>query len=129
MEETQVDSIKNALTIQDQYCTLLNLQDAGTSLSPSLTIKNGVKYGSIVITTSSTYNGTTGTIALQGSNDNSNFQAVLQDDNATAMSFTPAASSTYTFLLKAVLFKYYKLVYTKGDASAGTITSNFIGKI
>ncbi len=115
--------------MQDQYQTILNAVLGNTSVTTSFSINDGVKQGSIMITTSSAYNGTTGTAVLNGSNDNTNFQAVLQDDNSTAMSFTLTVSQNSTFLLKRVLYKYYQLVYTKGNASAGTLTVNFIGKI
>lgn len=116
--------------MQDDSATIFNAADAATTAtSGTITIASGVNIGSIAIVTNSAFNGTTSTMALQGSNDNSNWAQVLQDDNATSMSFTlAAASSTYTFLLKAIFFKFYRLVYTKGDASAGTITANYTGK-
>ncbi len=129
---TQSNSITktNKLPItSNQEVVLFNSAPAATSASNIVVVDNGVLIGSIQIATDSAYNGTTATMALQGSNDNVSYGAILQDDNSTAMSFTlGAASSTYTFILKAVCYKYYKVVYTKGDASAGVLTVNFIGK-
>ncbi len=115
---------------QDQYTTVLNGASAASSISPSFRIEDGVKQGSVMVTTSSTYNGTTGTIALKGSNDNSNFQTVLQNDGTTPMSITMATgANNNTFEIERVLYKYYQIVYTKGDATLGTLTGNFNGKI
>lgn len=117
------------MTNDDQYNTLLNAVTAATSVSPSFTVQDGVDSGSIQITTSSTFNGSTSTAVLKGSNDNSNFTQVYQSDGTTAMSFTLAAASTnYSWLMGRVLYKFYQLVYTKGDATLGTVTANFIGK-
>jgi hypothetical protein len=113
----------------DYSCTMFNAAAGGTTAnSTTATIADGVKIGSIEIVTNSAYNGTTGTAVLQGSNDNTTFATVKQDDNTTDMSFTLAVSSTYTWYLKAVLFKFYRIVYTKGDATLGTITANLVGK-
>lgn len=112
----------------DYYCTMFNAAAGGTTAnSITATVADGVKYGSITIITSSAYNGTTGTAVLQGSNDNSTFQGVLQDDNTTAMSFTLATNSTYLWELKIVAFKFYRIVYTKGDSTLGTLTVNMRG--
>lgn len=113
----------------DYYCTMFNAAAGGTTAnSTTATVADGVKIGSIEIVTNSAYNGTTGTAVLQGSNDNSTFATVKQDDNTTDMSFTLATNSTYTWYLKAVLFKFYRIVYTKGDATLGTVTANLVGK-
>lgn len=107
---------------------MFNAAAGGTTAnSTTATIADGVKIGSIEIVTSAAYNGTTGTAVLQD-NDNTTFATVKQDDNTTDMSFTLAVSSTYTWYLKAVLFKFYRIVYTKGDATLGTITANLVGK-
>lgn len=115
---------------KDQMGIMLNAVPANADLTSNyLTMDDGVLIGSIEVTTSATFNGTTSTVTLQGSNDNVTFATVLQDDLTTSMAFTlNAASSTYTWYLKAVLFKYYKIVYAKGDASAGSVSANFIGK-
>lgn len=113
----------------DYYSTMFNAAPGGTTATSNVSIvDDGVKIGSIEIVTNAAYNGTTGTAVLQGSNDNVTYATVKQDDNSTDMSFTLATASTYTWYLKAVLFKYYKVVYTKGDATLGTITVNMIGK-
>lgn len=113
----------------DYFSTMFNAALGNvTATSAASNVADGVKIGSIEVETDSNYNGTTGTVVLQGSNDNVKYATVKQDDNTTDMSFTIATNSTYTWYLKAVLFKYYQIVYTKGDASAGTFTANFIGK-
>lgn len=112
----------------DYFSTMLNSASGGTTITTdSSTVADGVKYGSITVITNSTYDGTTGTVVLQGSNDNSTFQGVLQDDNTTAMSFTLATNSTYLWELKIVAFKFYRIVYTKGNATIGTVTANMRG--
>lgn len=118
-----------ARLLGDYYDTMFAGVAGGTTVTSNASIvADGVKTGSIDIVTNSAYNGTTGTAVLQQSNDNTNWAGVLQDDNVTACSFTLATASTYTWQLKAVLFKYYRIVYTKGDATLGTVTANFIGK-
>ncbi len=113
----------------DYFCTMFNSATGGTTAnSTTATVADGVKCGSIQIVTDSAYNGTSGTAVLQASNDNVNFATVKQDDNTTDMSFTLATASIYSWYLKAVLFKFYRISYTKGDASTGTITANFVGK-
>ena len=117
---------------QDDQFTFFNGAAGGTNAnSGMLTVAAGVKSGSIMISTNSAYDGTTGTVVLQGSNDGgTTWAGVLQDDNATAMSFTLAAgANTDTFQLKRVLFKFYRLVYTAGNATLGTVTANYVGKI
>lgn len=111
----------------DQNKTLMNGTSLATTANFDFTIEDGVERGSIHIVTDSDFNGTTSTLALQASNDNSNWAIVYQDDNVTAMSFTLAASSNYSFLLKGVFYQFYRLVYTKGNASAGTAVANFRG--
>lgn len=112
---------------EDQFKTIM-AAPGGTTANFSWTIQDGVKIGSICISTNSAYDGTTGTAVLQACNDNTNWAGVLQDDNSTAMSFTLATASTYTWELKSVSRKYYRIVYTKGNATDGTITADFIGK-
>lgn len=88
-----------------------------------------VKVGSIVVSTPSTFNGTTTTVTLQASNDNITWFGVVQDDNTTPMSFTlSSGANTAEWQLKAVLFRTYRIVYVHGDASAGTWSAVFIGK-
>ncbi len=113
----------------DYFSTMLPSVPGGTTVTSAASIvADGVKIGSIEIVTNSAYDGTTGTAVLQGSNDNVTYATVKQDDNTTDMSFTLATASTYTWYLKAVLFKYYKIVYTKGNTNTGTVTANMIGK-
>ncbi len=121
------DQLRTVLS--DLVWPMLNAVPGGTTVtSDALSMSDGVKFGSIVIATDASYNGTTGTAVLQGSNDGASWPGVLQDDNTTAMSFTLATASTYTWQLKTVLFRFYRIVYTHGDASAGTVTANFVGK-
>lgn len=113
----------------DEIFFMINSAPADTSANfdtPSLS--DGLIHGNIQTITSSTFNGTTSTLALQGSNTGTNWSTIYQDDGTTAVSFTLATNSTYNVLLKRILYKYYRFVYTKGNASAGTITSTFVGK-
>ncbi|MCC7514534.1 MAG: hypothetical protein IT212_07560 [Bacteroidia bacterium] len=129
MESALGKALKVVVDNSDYYSTMLNGVAGDTTVTSGVsTIPNGVKIGSIEIVTNSAYNGTTGTATLQGSNDNSTFATVKQDDNSTDMEFTLATASTYTWYLKAVLFKYYRIAYAKGNASAGTVTANMVGK-
>lgn len=121
------------VVLSDDKIYIFNAESAipsgATTTSSPAALQDGIKIGSILNSTSSTYVGTTATIALYGSNDNITYAAVMQDDNVTPCSFTlAAASSTYTWELKAAVFKYYRILYTKGDASVGTITSILAGK-
>ncbi len=87
-----------------------------------ITPTNGT-IGSLQTITSSNFAGTTGTIALQGSNDGTNFTRVYANDGVTALSQTLiAASTSYVWELQRVLYQTYRIVYTKGNASAGSIT-------
>lgn len=112
----------------DQFVTLMDGYIHSTSANFTWTIQDGVKIGSIHIHVSSTFVGTTATILLLGSNDGSNFGTVYRLDETTPVSFTLAANDNKIAELLRVSLKYYRLVYDKGDASAGTIDANFIGK-
>ena len=85
------------------------------------------RIGSIQIVTSSDFAGTTGTIALKGSNDGVNFSTIYANDGVTALSFTlTAGNNTYVWELGTVLYGTYQLVYTAGNASAGTISATIL---
>lgn len=116
--------------IQDQFETIFNDTSAAATVdSQVINTQNNILQGSIQLVTNSAFNGTTSTIALKGSNDNSNWSTVYQDDNVTPATFTMSSGANdYTFSLKRILYRFYKVVYTKGDAAAGTLTANFIGK-
>lgn len=115
--------------LQDQYTDVIKSgTTAATTANFDLNIKDGIKQGSIHIVTDSSFNGTTGTLALKGSNDGENFVTLYADDGTTPLSFTLAVSSQYVFELKRLLYTKYRLVYTKGDASAGSLKANFNGK-
>lgn len=115
--------------VGDYYSTMLGGIVGGTSVTSKVsTVTDGVKIGSIEVVTNSAYDGTSGTVTLQESNDNITFSTVKQDDNTTDMSFTIATNSTYKWYLKAVLAKFYQIVYAHGDATVGTVTANFVGK-
>lgn len=103
---------------------IINAVTAGNSANFTYEPGNG-RIGSIVTTTSAAYNGTTGTIKLYGSNDGENFTQLYANDGVTALSFTLGVSGTYVWQIQNVMFLQYQIVYTKGDASAGTITSNY----
>lgn len=106
-----------------QTSRVMSAADATTSANFTFTPGSG-KTGSIHIITSSTFSGTTGTIALQGSNDGSTWATVYANDGTTALSFTlTAASTSYVWELENVMYLSYRLVYTKGNTTAGTITT------
>lgn len=122
-------SIVKALQKEDYYITLMNAESAAVSNNFSTPfLPGGLIHGNIQASTSSTFVGTTATLALQASNDGTTWSTVYQDDGTTPVSFTLAASSIYNALLKRLLYRSYRLVYTKGDASAGTITATFLAK-
>lgn len=90
-------------------------------------ITNTKKIGVIVISTPASFNGTTSTAVLSGGVRNSSgtitWASVYQDDNITACSFTLATNSQYAWIIRATVFDYYRITYTKGDATAGTVTA------
>lgn len=116
-------------TTEDQYIDLMSVVTAAASSNNDTPLlADGLSHGNIQITTSAAFNGTTSTIALQGSNDAVTWSTAYQDDNVTPVSFTPAAASTYNVLLKKIMYRYYRLVYTVGDATLGTVSAIFVGK-
>ena len=126
-DSTALKNIKSALNKKDFVLSLMNSHIADTSVNHTFEVPSDVTAGSIYITIDSTYNGTTGTIALNGSNDGTNFALLLSDDESQNMQFTLAASDHDIFQIKRRLFKYYRLVYTKGDATLGNISATFVG--
>lgn len=129
-----VQSIRNLYnlvqkTTNDQLKFIMKNESATVAGNFDILLEEGVETGSIIITTPAAFTGTTGTIDLYGSNDGVNFAVVYQDDNVTPMSFTLATgANTYSWQIKRTLYKHYRIVYTVGDASAGTILATFIGK-
>lgn len=128
MKENTLDNRFKTLGSGDQFGTLMNAHSATVSSNFTWQVQDGVDSGSVHAIVSSTFVGTTATLALLGSNDNTNFGTVFQNDGITPVSFTLAASDNKFIDMQRVLYKYYRLVYTAGDASAGTITANYIGK-
>lgn len=85
--------------------------------------------GSIIITTSADFNGTTSTAALKGSNDGVKWADVAGDDGETPVTAAlTAADAAYVWQLKAVLFSRYRIVYDKGDATTGTVNAEMLTK-
>lgn len=83
---------------------------------------NSAIIGSVQVSTSTTFIGSTGTVTLQASNDNSVWSQVYADDNTTALSFTLSNGfNIYDWLIKNMFYKYYRILYTPGNASAGTV--------
>lgn len=128
MKQGVLDNRAQILGYGDQFATLMNAHSALTTSNFTWPIHDNVDMGSVHIFVSASFVGTTATLALQGSNDNTNFGTVFQNDGTTPVSFTLAASDNKFVDMQRVLYKYYRLVYTAGNASAGTITANFIGK-
>ena len=109
-----------------QSATLLTAVTATTSITGVITTAPRVQIMNIQTYTNSAYSGTTATVALKGSNDGVSWATLYADDNTTALSFTiTAASTSYDWLVKAAMYKYYLVIYTKGNASAGTITTTY----
>lgn len=113
---------------KDQIVTLFRSKNMDATVSEIIVPDDSVYQASIIAHTDSTFNGTTSTLSLKVSNDNINYAQAYADDDTTPLTFTLSASSNYSFLLKKVLFRYYKLTYTIGDASAGILDATFIGK-
>ena len=124
MKKTILSLTLSALTFlcEAQTSIIMNSVGANTSGNFSMQMANGRRVGSIQIYTNSAFNGSTGTAALQGSNDGTNWATVYADDNVTALSFTLATGENhYAWVLKTIAFNQYRIVYTKGNASAGTV--------
>lgn len=78
--------------------------------------------GSIQISTSAAFNGSTTTAAIQCSNDGTIWSTLYADDNVTPVTFTlTAGENSYICLMKAAGFEFYRIVYTKGNATLGTV--------
>lgn len=113
-----------SLTASAQTTTLLSAVTATTSITGVITTNQRVQIISIQTYTSSTYAGTTATMTLKGSNDGINWSTMYADDNVTALSCTLTTGvSTCDWIIKSAVYKYYLVIYTKGNASAGTVTT------
>ena len=121
------DNVRKSPT-KDQVITLFNTQPMSATISQIAVVDDTVYQGSILCTTDSTFNGSTSTLTIYISNDNVTYAQGYADDDVTPLTFTLAASSTYSFPLKRILFKYYKLTYTVGNASAGVLNATYVGK-
>lgn len=124
---TKISNILTAMT--DQEGSLWGYSDGASPIENEVACESGDKIGSIVISTNGDYNGTTGTIELLGSNDNDVYTPVLQDDNVTPMAFTLNGPLDFrTFVLKAVVYKYYRVSYLPGDTTNGGVSAVFVFK-
>lgn len=126
--EVLLNQILQTLKGPDQTEVLTTDAVSTTAVSLPFLIKSGYGSGSVVAVTTSAFNGTTSTLSLKGSIDGITYVQVYMDDDVTALTSTLATNSTYTFLLKKVLFKYYKLVYVVGDATLGTFSATTFSK-
>lgn len=82
--------------------------------------------GSVQVTTNSSFDGTTSTVALEASNDGVDWFTVYQDDNTTAMQYTlSAGNNNYIWILKIVGFRFYRINYSKGNATTGRLKGIF----
>lgn len=114
----------------DQHLTVFQNIPATVAKSVSFTIWKRIKQGSIQLDISSDYVGTTATAQLFGSNNNVKFFPVLADDDTTAVLFTfTTASDSRAINIKRRLYQFYRLDFVPGDASAGTISAEFVGSI
>jgi hypothetical protein len=98
-----------------------------TATYPVVSVTSSVNgsAGSVQIKTNSAFNGTTSTAALNGSNDGVIWFPVLQSDGVTAMSYTLTASFNKPFNLVTIQYRLYEIIYTKGDATAGTVSATW----
>jgi len=100
------------------------------SITPLQKIQLGTKIGTIQITTSASFNGTTTSDTLQfsdavspGSRDWSD----VRDNSGNVVVWTinaPSSTShSYTATFQTVGVRWYRIIHVKGDASAGTINA------
>lgn len=107
-----------------QTSTLLAAVTASTSITGVVTTAPRVQIMNIQTYTSSAFDGSTSTLTLKGSNDGVSWSTLYADDNTTALSFTMAAGARqYDWIVKAAVYKYYLVTYTKGNATAGTLST------
>ena len=112
----------------EQYSSLFFNKTATQNANSEFKVEDFATFGNIVISTTEQFNGSTATIQLFGSNDGRFYAPVYQDDNKTLMKFTLASNKQYTWYFRRFLFRYYKVSYTAGDTTDGTLTANFLGK-
>lgn len=106
---------------------LMNNVASTASGNYSATIPGNVTIGNITITTSAAFNGSTTTAALYSSNDGIYYTPVYQSDNTTAMSFTlTAGANSYVWIIPCTPVQRYQIVYTKGNATLGTVYASMI---
>ena len=122
-----LNSIQKSLNKRDFAITVFSSYTTDASRTEHIDIPSNVIEGSIYATTDSTYNGTTGTLALQASNDGVNYSILKTDDEAANISFTLAASDHNIIQIKRRLFRFYRLVFTVGNATAGVLNATFVG--
>jgi len=104
--------------------TLLAAVTATVSNTGVITTVPRAQIMTIQTYTSSTFTGTTGTVTLKGSNDGVNWSTLYADDNTTALSCTLTTGvSTCDWIIKSAAYHFYLVIYTKGNASAGTVTT------
>ncbi len=110
---------------QIQFMNAVTATVTATYLVVPVTSSVNGTSGSVQIKTSSTFNGTTSTVALNGSLDGIAWFPVLQNDGVTAMSYTLTASFNKPFNLVTIQYRLYEIIYTKGDATAGTVSATW----
>lgn len=114
-----------SLLSQAQTYRAMNDADATVAANYIVIVTNQRTVGSIQIFTNSAFDGTTSTTALEGSNDGGIvWSTVFEDDNVTPLSFTlSAGANSFVWIFKTIAFNKYRIVYTVGDATAGTINA------
>lgn len=114
-----------ALSYSQNYIML----NAPAETAGNFAVTTSARIGSIQIITNSAFDGTTGTVVLEGSNDGTNWIGVFKDDDVTPLSFTLAAGeNNYAWIFKTIAFFQYRIVYTVGDATTGTVNAILIQK-
>ncbi len=117
-----ISSLFFSLKAKGQEITLMNNVASTATGNYSTHLATGRLIGSVQISTNDSFNGSTTTAALQASNDDITWSTVFADDNTTPLSFTlSAGSNSYVWLIKATMFQHYRIVYTKGNATLGTV--------
>lgn len=87
------------------------------------------KVGHIMVSTNAAFNGSTTTDSLKVGSVNPltgtiTWALAYQNDGVTPCIITHSAGANiYTWQLQNALYHYYKIVYTKGNATLGTVTS------
>jgi len=115
-----------ALTLTTGYSqtiVLMNSLAATATGNYSSAVAAGRRSGGLHIYTNAAFNGSTSTVAFEKRGDNQcGWATVMADDNTTPITFTLSAGEhNYTVDIKNKSASEYRVVYTKGNATLGTV--------